>query len=248
MPQTIALFSTLKKILRSHGITYRDIANYLDQSEANIKRMFSNNNMSVGRLVQICQMVGLELSDLVRQMESNIQKISVLTEEQEKTLVADTRLLLIAFLVINSWSFKEIISYYNFSESELIPFLAQLDRLKLIELWPNNRIKLLASKQFAWRTNGPIQQYFSKNMQNDFFKCHFNKVDEKYRFMSGLLSEASSQKLISKIEQLTSEYNQLIIEDQKLNLDSKFNFSMILAIRPWHPKEFSKYLRIQQTR
>ncbi len=248
MSQTIPLFSTLKKVLRSHAITYQDIANYLNQSEANIKKMFSNNNMSIERLERICQMVGLELSDLVHQMESDTQKISVLTEEQEKILVSDTRLLLVAFLVINTWSFKEIISYYNFSEPELIRYLAQLDRLKLVELWPNNRIKLLTSKQFAWRTNGPIQQYFSKNMQDDFFKCQFNKIDEKYKFMSGLLSEASSQKLIAKIEQLTREYNQLIIEDQKLSLDNKLNFSMILATRPWHPKEFSKYLRIQQTR
>ncbi|KPJ88963.1 MAG: transcriptional regulator [Gammaproteobacteria bacterium SG8_11] len=243
MPQTVALFATLKKALRAQGVTYRDVAHYLGHSEANVKRMFSENNMPVDRLEQICQMIDLEISDLVRKMEADTQKISALTENQEQELVSDPKLLLVAFLVVNAWTFDEILSYYNLEKPELIRLLVQLDRLKLVELLPNNRIKLLASKQFAWRTNGPIQHYFSKNMQDDYFTSPFDRDGEKFRFMSGLLSVASSQKLNSRIEQLAGEYNRLVIEDQKLPLEERYSFSMILAIRPWHPKAFSQYLR-----
>lgn len=243
MEQTKVLLATLKRVLRSQGVRYRDIASHLNHSEANVKRMFSENNMSIGRLEKICQMVGFDLSDLVRQMEADTLKITELTDGQEKELVSDTKLLLAAYLVVNAWSFEEIIECYNFTESELIRLLIRLDKLKLIELLPLNRIKLLVSKQFAWRTNGPIQKYFSQKIQDDYFKSQFDKGGESFRFMSGLLSDASSQLIIQKMEQLVSEYNQLIIEDQKLPLADRFSFSMITAIRPWHPETFAKYLR-----
>ena len=86
MAQTQALITTLKKVLKSEGVTYRDLAKNMDLSEASIKRLFAQQSFSLQRLDQICQLLGMEISDLVKQMESSQQQIDELNEDQEQEL------------------------------------------------------------------------------------------------------------------------------------------------------------------
>ncbi len=63
MSQIKQISQVLKQQLRQHQITYKQVAGALGMSEANIKRMFANDNFSMSRLEQICQLVNLTLSD-----------------------------------------------------------------------------------------------------------------------------------------------------------------------------------------
>ncbi|MEE9412955.1 MAG: hypothetical protein V3V22_07880, partial [Methylococcales bacterium] len=74
----------------------------------------------------------------------------------EEELVDNPRFLLVAFLVIHRCTFDDIVSNYLLTEIEIVNHLIRLDQLKIIELLPNNRIKLLISSHFSWRKNGPI--------------------------------------------------------------------------------------------
>ena len=70
MAETQALVQTLKKTLKANGLTYRRVAEGLGLSEASVKRLFSEESFSLRRLDQVCGLMGLEISDLVRQMEA----------------------------------------------------------------------------------------------------------------------------------------------------------------------------------
>lgn len=243
MSQTYELLNTLKKVLRAQGITYRRVAAELQLSEPSIKRMFASQHLSLGRLEQITRLAGLQLADLVQMMEANMRQLTELTERQEQELVSDTRLLLVAFLAVNAWSFDEIQDAYDFSEAELVQRLAHLDRLHILELLPGNRIKLLISPKFAWRSNGPIENFFRENMEGDFFRAPFSHSGESYKIISGMLSPESGKELVKKIEQLALETHHINRQDQALPLEQRFGFSMLLAIRRWHPQAFAQYQR-----
>jgi len=80
MAQTSALLKTLKKELKAHGLTYVDVAKHLNLAQASIKRLFSEENISLARLDQICQMMNLEISDLVKGMhkqQGQLQQLSI---------------------------------------------------------------------------------------------------------------------------------------------------------------------------
>ena len=64
MSQISQISSTLKQLLRQHQITYKDIANQLEMSEANVKRIFSTNSFALDRLEQIGEILQMSLSDL----------------------------------------------------------------------------------------------------------------------------------------------------------------------------------------
>ena len=148
MAQTSQLIDTLKKLLTRQGKTYADVAERLELSEASVKRLFSEKNVSLTRLDSICSLLDIEISDLVREMQQdNLISISELSLEQEKEIAYNLSLLLVTVLVLNRWSMTEIIEHYNLSETECIRHLAHLDRLHIIELQPDNRIKLLIAPQ-----------------------------------------------------------------------------------------------------
>ena len=243
MRQTETLITTLKKALKGHGLTYRHVANALNLSEASVKRLFSQPGLSLARLDQVCQLMDMEITDLVEMMEAERGRLSELAEEQERELVSDVKLLLVAFLVVNGWRFEEILRYYEIAETDLIRCLARLDRLKLIELLPKNRIKLLISANFAWRKDGPIQRFFTEHMQEEFFKSRFAAHGESFRFFSGMLSPSSTEVLLQKLEQLASEFTELNRYDKRLPLAQRSAYSMVLAMRSWRPSAFDRFRR-----
>jgi len=243
MTQTSALIDTLKKALKTHQLTYARVAKKLDMSEANIKRMFASKRFSLDRLEEICQLMQMELSDLFQLYEESRQRINQLTRQQEKELVANEKLLLIAVSVRNRLSFDDMITNYEISETECIQYLAKLDKLKIIDLLPNNRIKLRIDDGFSWLKNGPIEQFFEKQIQSQFLKSTFNGEHEKRKFLFALLGESSIQIIMNKINALSNEFSELHRQDASLHLEKKHNVGFMLALRPWELETFQPFLK-----
>lgn len=242
MAQTAALLKTLKQALKGAGYTYQDVSQHLGMSEANVKRLFATQRVTLQRLEQICALMQFELSDLFALYDESRQRISSLTLEQEKELVSDVKLLLVAVSVRNHLSFEDIITHYQISEAECIRCLARLDRLKIIDLLPNNRIKLLIDEYFNWLPHGPIERFFQQQIQTQFLKSNFSKERELRLFEFGLLGDSSTQVMINKLKALTVEFTDLHRQDLNLPLDKRFNQGLLVAIRPWDLEVFKPFL------
>ncbi|MGH8635443.1 MAG: helix-turn-helix domain-containing protein, partial [Burkholderiales bacterium] len=129
MATSAGLVDVLKRELRTRGITYAQVARKLGLSEASVKRMFSRKDFSLKRLDQVCQLTSSEFSDLARALYQEESLISQLTPEQEKEIVSDRKLFLVAVCVLNHVGFDQITSLYDVSKAECIQLLARLDRL-----------------------------------------------------------------------------------------------------------------------
>lgn len=243
MPQHEVLVDTLKTELKKRKVTYGKIAEELEMSEANVKRMFAQKNFSLQRLDNICNLIGIDIIELVRLYEESRQRISYLTIEQEKELVADIKLLMVAVCVRNHNSLKDIIGYYEISEHECIRYLAHLDRLHLIELLPGNRIKLLIDENFHWLPKGPITVFFEKNMLPDFLNTNFSRENEYRIFLNGAISKSTHDIWVEKLKHLSIEFKNLVLQDKKLPMNKKENESLMIAFRPWQYKEFEELKR-----
>lgn len=111
MPQISPLLGTLKKALKAHRLTYAEAANCLDITEASVKRLFSEQTISLQRLEQICQIMELEISDLVQMMNEQHPRLQHLTVAQEEEITKDSVLLLITVSVLNRWTLQDIILF-----------------------------------------------------------------------------------------------------------------------------------------
>lgn len=243
MAQTKALLQTLKKQLRAHGKTYADLAPVLSLSEASVKRLFAEENFTLHRLELSCQFIGIQLEELVQLMAKEQPQLKQLNEQQEKEIAADMLLLIVAVSVINGYSMPDLLRQYTLSESECIRKLAHLDRLKIIELLPNNRIKLLVAPNFRWLPNGPIQKFFLQHVQQEFFKSRFDGDDEKLVVLNGVMSKASNAQLQKKIQKLARDFNELMQSDASLPMEERFGTTMVMAMRHWQYALFQRYVK-----
>lgn len=236
MAQSEAIIATLKRTLRASGLTYADVARGLGMSEANVKRQFASERFSLARIEQICQLMQMDLSELFQRYESSRSRITRLSEEQERELVADPLLLMIAVFVQNHLGYDDIIGRYNISERDCIRCLAKLDRLHIIDLLPNNRIKLRIDERFSWIPGGPIERYFEREVQQQFLRGGFRRNGATRLFFTGMLSEHSRQLIAHRLEALGREIADLQRQDAKRPTEERHNTGVLLALKEW---EFS---------
>lgn len=247
MAQVSALVQALKTALKAAGVNYSGVANSLGLSESSVKRKFSRQDFSLSELDRICADISTEISELVKLMEEQQGRIQQLSKEQEEDIAEDMALLLVTVCVLNRWTFNDLLTAYAFTEPELIQKLAKLDRLKLIELLPNNRIKLLIDANFQWRSAGPIETVFLKAIQQDFFAARFEQEDHQLIVLNGMLSSTSNAEFQRKMERLSREFDLLNQEDNSLPLDMRRGYSVVLALRDWRYQSFRPFLKAPAT-
>jgi len=238
--ETKNLIDVLKKSLKAHGVTYADIATQLTLSEASVKRMFAHRHFTLIRLESICAMAELDFTGLIHLMDEERQKISNLTLEQEEELVSDLKFLLVAICVQSNWTFNEMIDYFKITGPECIGYLVRLDRLGLIQLLPNNRIRQMVAKNFRWLPRGPIEKFFEQTAQSEFLDSHFTHPGELRLFMNGSLTWESIESIRKNVEALAHEFSSLQDDDARMPATTRFNTGLLLAMRPWELPIFSK--------
>ena len=243
MSQQQALVQVLKQSLRQQGITYAQLAQQLGLSEASVKRLFSKQQFTLQRLEQICQLLALELTDLLRLLDAQQSRVTQLTEQQEREITLDLTLLLVTVSVLNRWTMQQILDWYQLTETECLQKLLRLDRLQLIELLPQNRIKLRMAANFSWREGGPIQQFFQQKIASEFFNRRFNQQGEYLLVLNGMLSAASNQQFQRKLARLGQDFNELNRQDANLPLAQRHGVSVVLAMRDWRFGLFQGLLR-----
>ena len=245
MPHAITLVDTLKRLLKARGITYGELATRIDMSEASVKRMFSQKNFTLQRLDEILSASGIEFDELSA-AQGAPSLISQLTLAQEREIIGDPRLLVIAVSAMNQIGFDDIVRYYDMSAAEVTKYLLRLDKIGFLELLPNNRVKLLIARTFGWIPNGPIQSYFRHEAAADYLDSRFDGPDEVLRLVNVMLSKQSACALLERLKQVAAEFSQPHQHETRLPLEQRHAISFIVAARPWLPQAFKTMLRDPQ--
>lgn len=248
MSQTVAVVEALKRALKAKKQTYAQVARVLKMSEASVKRMFSSYQFTLDRFEQVCQIAGLGLTDLAREVDSEKNYISHMTLEQEREVVSNTKLFLIAVCVLNHMTLDQILTTYEIPKAECIQLLLKLDKIKFLELLPQNRIKLKVAPSFAWLPNGPILQYFMARAQSEYFRSRFDGPNEMILVINAMLSPASSARIIAKLRKLANEFTDLHNDDKNLVIGERRPASVVLGLRSWELDEFHKLRRKRKGR
>jgi hypothetical protein len=195
------------------------------------------------RLDEICQILEISLTDLFVLTAQKEQKISQLTAEQEEELMRDPKLLLVAVCARDGFTFQEIIDQYQITEHEAIRLFARLDKLKMLQLLPGNKYKLLVAQDFRWIPNGPLEKFMSSEVVTEFMQANFTEPNSFRFYLRGSYSEASLTILIAKLNQLTKDAADLNHQDSKLPLEKRIHAGLLLATRPWEFKLFADMRR-----
>ena len=242
MPQRTRLVSELKKILRERNLTYAMVAKRLKLSEASIKRLFSTGDFKLERIDQICDLAKVDLSEVVERMQSSAP-LNQLTAEQELEIVADSKLFLMTWLVLNRYQYTDIIKSFRLTEREVLRYLIRLDRLKIIELQPRNRVRLLVSRHFSWRAGGHVQQYIHQKLLREFFHAPFQLHQNVFFFNGGTISDTAIAELNAALQSTARDCAEIMERDRTVKATKKRGAAFVLALRPWEYSGFAQFVK-----
>jgi len=233
MSTTQALIDRIKAELKGAGLTYAALARELGMAESSIKRMFARGDMPLSRVDEICRVLKTDFADLARQVADAKPQRRELTLEQEKAVVADRKLLLLAICCLSQWTFEQIVATYKFTDAECIKYLAQLDRLGVIELRPLNRYRLHVAKTFRWRPDGPVMRYFRDKVIDDYYSGGFDGEGEMLMLVHGQVSRANAAQFVDRLQRLGQDFAQQHVADQRLAPERKDAYTLIVGLRSW---------------
>jgi DNA-binding Xre family transcriptional regulator len=224
-------------------MTYADLARALGMAESSVKRMLAKGDMPLSRIDAICRALKLDFAELARRVADAQPLLKELTQEQERAVVADKKLLLCALCVLSQWTLEQIVAYYRLTEAECIKYFVQLDRIGIIQLRPLNRYRLKLAKTFRWRPHGPVMNYFRENAVLDYFSGGFDGLGEGVLLVHGSVSRSLAPSFFERMQRVAQEFAQQHQADQKLAEKDREGYTLLLAMRSW---EFGAFVALKR--
>ncbi|MFZ5567056.1 MAG: helix-turn-helix domain-containing protein [Pseudomonadota bacterium] len=243
MSTTADLVLALKKELKAAHMTYADLAQKLDMAESSVKRMLAKGDMALSRIDAICRALKLDFAELARRVADAQPLLAELTQAQEKAVVADKKLLLVAICVLSQWTLEQITAAYRLTEAEGVKYLAQLDRLGIIELRPLNRYRLKLAKTFRWRPHGPVMDFFREHALLDYYSGGFDGHGEGLLLVHGSIARSLAPSFVERLQRVAQDFAQQHQTDQKLPEKEREGYTLVLAMRSWEFEAFSALRR-----
>jgi DNA-binding Xre family transcriptional regulator len=243
MSTTADLVSAIKKELKAAHMTYADLALALGMAESSVKRMLAKGDMPLSRIDAICRALSLDFADLARRVSDDQPLLAQLSQEQERAVVADKKLLLVAICVLSQWTLEQMVTSYRLSEPECIQYLAQLDRIGIIELRPLNRYRLKLAKAFRWRPHGAVMDYFRENALLDYFSGGFDASGEGLLLVHGSVGRGQAPAFMERMQRVAQDFAQQHLADQKLPQKDREGYTLLLAMRSW---EFAAFAALRR--
>ena len=233
MATTQALIDVLKAELKAAGITYAALGRELGLAESSVKRMLSRGEMPLSRLDAICAVLKTDFAELSRQVAAAQPPRHELTLEQERAVVADRKLLLMAICCQSQWTLEQVVASYRVSEPEGIALLARLDRLGIIELRPHNRYRLKLAKAFRWRPHGPVMDFFREQVLPDFYGGGFDGEGELLTLVHGQIGSGPAALFQERLQRLAQDFAQQHLSDRALPAAQRRPFTLLIGQRSW---------------
>jgi transcriptional regulator with XRE-family HTH domain len=243
MAGTQDLIDALKAELRRAGITYAQLARELGLAESSVKRIFAKGDMPLSRIDEVLAVLRMDFAELAREVALAAPPRKELTLEQERAVVADPKLLLMAICTQSQWTMEQVTETYALSKPQAVACLLALDKLGFIELRANNRYRLKIDKTFRWRPDGPVMQFFRKHAVADYFEGGFDGTGEMLMMVHGHIGNAQAAHFNDRLQRLAQDFAQQHLADQKLPAAEKTAYTVVIGMRSWLFAAFRQLLR-----
>jgi transcriptional regulator with XRE-family HTH domain len=170
MVEALKIKRTIKAILKRRRQTFQDVAKSLGLSHTTVKRILSNDELSLERLLQICSLLELSLEMLIE--ESNRlpspSAEGLLSSEQEELLAANQPLFLYFNKLRNGAKPAQIQEQFALTARSQNHYLRELEKARIIDYTNRGHVTLRAWK---WAAGGCLFQMMTRKTTSGL--CNF---------------------------------------------------------------------------
>ncbi|NRB36834.1 MAG: helix-turn-helix domain-containing protein [Pseudomonadales bacterium] len=149
--KTRVFLETLKKEIKAKAIPYQQLADKLGVSLLTIKRQVNAEDISMSKLMALCEVADIDISDIWRQIEMERPKHTMYTQEQDLAFSKNPHLWrYFETLFFEDLSPKDIEKKYQISPASTHAYLRKLEMLGLIQLSVHGNIRMLVSSPLGF--------------------------------------------------------------------------------------------------
>lgn len=207
--------ATLKSLLRSRRVKYRDLARALGMSESGVKKLLTAKDLSTRRLMAILEVLEISFGDFCDLIsEEPIREVS-LTPKQEAALFKNFTCFQIYWLmVIEQLSLSEIKERFHLTQKVISRCLRLLDSIGMIRWVEGEKFQAPKTRLFRWVSKGPLLQHINRNWSQYVLRETLSltesgqKPNEAFHSLNALfLSERTYREFRASLERLINEFS-----------------------------------------
>ncbi|MDD4976922.1 MAG: helix-turn-helix transcriptional regulator, partial [Bacteriovorax sp.] len=145
------LISELKRIIKTQGFSYKELALALRMSESGFKKLINSEDCSLGKIEKICKFVGIRITDLFQSIEK-LQLEEVSFNPKQETYFSTHRVAFLLFwlLVYERRSLVESQTLLKLEDKKMWSHLRKMDALNLLKVLPGDRLGLPHPRGIKW--------------------------------------------------------------------------------------------------
>lgn len=204
------IFSSLKKVLKTKGITYASLAKKLQMAESSVKRIFANENCSLDKLVDICTVLEISLSQLTDLYSAGSLPELEIHPEAESFFLKNPHYFSFLRQLSLYDSVKEVQNKNNLNSSSTKKYLTALEELNLVKKVKKKQYEIVRSGFLKLSENGELLAKLTEQWSE-------NLLDKALTRETGYQLQIASTRLkIESINHFRSEIKNLIkrLKDQ----------------------------------
>lgn len=211
----------LKQVLKTKKITYAMLANQIGVAESTLKKSFIAKDVSFNRLNTICSALDISLGQILSELENEeVQEVSIDSDAEKYFLKKPLAFKVYWRLSFDRVPLEEIKKEIPLPKSTLTSILVKLDKLELIELRPDNTVKVPKLTPVRWkRTKTKIQEIiyleWSKNIIQNAYDEKESDFDISLIYLQ--LREKNLKNFRRELHELEEKYAQITIRELKIH-------------------------------
>jgi transcriptional regulator with XRE-family HTH domain len=246
------LLDTVRELMKHRKLKYRDISKALSVSLPTVKRIFSGGDISISRLAQISEWLGLSLFELVEQSKRKRPEQFQFTDKQEEFFARHPQYLAYLFAIYQGELTPEEIEKRNsISKRSTQRYLKKLEQLGLLERLPGGKVRALMSGSVYWDDHGVLGQTFSRRMIEALSARALSKLGDPGDLHLALTGWRLTQKDYDGLKQ---DWDELSIKYRQIsNLNTKTlpksqlkHLSTMFIADFWDAKVFSTVMELRE--
>ncbi|MFS4458653.1 helix-turn-helix domain-containing protein [Bdellovibrio sp. HCB2-146] len=131
----------IKELLKKKGLTYENLAEDLECSVPTIKRILGPEELSLNRLLQLCDILDVDLADLEQMTKSSKEEGEEFTPDQEEFLAKNKNFFAYLMQIYSGETPKQIAQKHGLTDRSTDKYLIGLEKKGLIRVTGALKVK-----------------------------------------------------------------------------------------------------------
>ncbi len=228
------VLQVIKDALKKQKVTYKELALMLGITEAGIKKQFQSSDISLNRINQICDSLGIPVFALLEEARLKPIRELKLNKIQENYFVKNPKLF-IFFLKLSeeNGNAERANIDTKLSAPELWKALKGLDNIGLIKLHPKNKVELVYGALLTISNESAAMEQISAQLARDYLDSHRDLLDSSKQLKMSLLklSRKSAEQLKIDLDKTYEFYlRQSEFDRHSSHVEDASAYSLLIAL------------------